>query len=148
MYQLKHVQLVKTDLNTCWEFFSSPENLKKITPDFMGFDIVSVIAEKMYEGMMIEYRVRPLFNIPLQWVTEITHVENNVFFVDEQRIGPYKMWHHEHHFKETAEGIEMTDIVSYALPFGFIGRLLQPLIAKKLNQIFTYRQAIINNTFS
>jgi len=147
MHQLIQIHLVKTDLSTCWDFFSSPENLKKITPEFMGFDIVSAIDQKIYDGMMIEYRVRPIFNIPLKWVTEITHVQDHVFFIDEQRIGPYKLWHHEHHFKATSEGIEMTDIVSYVLPFGLIGRLLHPFISKKLNQLFDYRQAIINSTF-
>jgi ligand-binding SRPBCC domain-containing protein len=147
MYQLKRTHVVKADLNTCWNFFSSPANLKKITPDYMGFDIITSIDKKMHAGMMIEYRVSPIFNISLQWVTEITHVTDQVFFVDEQRIGPYKIWHHEHHFKETPQGVEMTDIVSYVLPFGFVGRLLQPLISKKLNQIFDFRQTIINSTF-
>lgn len=112
MYQLRRKQLVKTDIATCWDFFSSPANLSKITPAYMGFDVRSEVPERMYEGLMIEYRVRPLLGIPMKWVTEITHVKDYQFFVDEQRIGPYKLWHHEHHFMETPDGIEMTDIVS------------------------------------
>ena len=111
MYQLKREQLVKTDMSTCWEFFSSPGNLKHITPTYMGFDVLTDIPEKMYEGLMIAYKVRPILGIPMQWITEITHVKENNYFVDEQRKGPYKIWHHEHHFKETESGILMTDIV-------------------------------------
>ena len=106
----------------------------------MGFDIKTDLPEKMYEGLMIEYTVKPLLGIPMNWVTEIKTVKDLKFFVDEQRVGPYKMWHHEHHFKEVEEGIEMTDIVSYDLPFGFLGRLMHPiLVRKKLDEIFDYR---------
>jgi ligand-binding SRPBCC domain-containing protein len=137
MYQLRRKQLVKTDIATCWDFFSSPANLSKITPTYMGFDVRSEVPERMYEGLMIEYRVRPLLGIPMKWVTEITHVKDYQFFVDEQRIGPYKLWHHEHHFMETPDGIEMTDIVSYELPFGVLGSMVHPFrVEKKLNEIF------------
>ena len=94
----------------------------------------------MYAGLMIEYEVKPLMGIPMKWITEITHVDELKFFVDEQRKGPYKIWHHEHHFKQVENGIEMTDIVSYEVPFGILGKLAHPLIVKsKLNQIFDYR---------
>ena len=140
MYQLKRTQIIKTDLQSAWDFFSSPKNLKKITPDYMGFDIKTDLPEKMYEGLMIEYTVKPLLGIPMNWVTEIKTVKDLKFFVDEQRVGPYKIWHHEHHFKEVEEGIEMTDIVSYELPFGILGRLMHPiLVRKKLEEIFDYR---------
>lgn len=148
MYQLRRKQLVKTDIATCWDFFSSPANLNKITPAYMGFDVRSEVPERMYEGLMIEYRVRPLLGIPMKWVTEITHVKDYQFFVDEQRIGPYKIWHHEHHFMETPEGIEMTDIVSYELPFGVLGTIVHPfLVEKKLNEIFAHRFKVVDELF-
>jgi ligand-binding SRPBCC domain-containing protein len=148
MYQLRRKQLVKTDIATCWDFFSSPANLSKITPAYMGFDVRSEVPDRMYEGLMIEYRVRPLLGIPMKWVTEITHVKDYQFFVDEQRIGPYKLWHHEHHFMETPEGIEMTDIVSYELPFGVLGSMVHPfLVEKKLNEIFAHRFKVVDELF-
>jgi ligand-binding SRPBCC domain-containing protein len=108
----------------------------------------SEVPERMYEGLMIEYRVRPLLGIPMKWVTEITHVKDYQFFVDEQRIGPYKLWHHEHHFMETPDGIEMTDIVSYELPFGVLGSMVHPfLVEKKLNEIFAHRFKVVDELF-
>jgi ligand-binding SRPBCC domain-containing protein len=149
MYQIKRTQIVKTDLNTCWEFFSSPKNLQKITPKYMGFDVRTEVPAKMYEGLMIEYRVRPLMNIPMTWITEITHVKDHQFFVDEQRKGPYRLWHHEHHFREIPEGVEMTDIVSYELPMGPLGKLVHPiLVKKKLEEIFAYRFKIVEELFN
>ena len=149
MYQLKRKQLVKTDLKTCWDFFSSPQNLKKITPEYMGFNIKYELPEKMYEGLMIEYTVKPVLGIPMTWVTEIKTVKDNLFFVDEQRKGPYKIWHHEHHFKEVDGGIEMTDIVSYEIPLGIIGRLAHSLfVRKKLESIFNYRIQMVDEIFS
>jgi ligand-binding SRPBCC domain-containing protein len=100
IYQLRKEQVIPTNLEMIWDFISSPANLKEITPDYMGFDITSEgLPEKMYPGMMISYKVRPMLNIPLTWVTEITHVEHLKFFVDEQRVGPYRIWHHEHHLE-------------------------------------------------
>lgn len=149
MYQLKKTQLIKTDLETCWKFFSSPTNLKLITPPYMGFDIKVSLPEKMYEGLMIAYTVRPLWGIPMTWITEIKTVKDNHFFVDEQRKGPYNIWHHEHHFKETAEGIEMTDIVTYVIPLGILGRLMHPIIVKpKLEEIFDYRYKRVEELFN
>ena len=148
MYQLKRTQFVKTDLATCWDFFSSPNNLNKITPKEMGFDVLTEGVENMYEGLMIEYKVRPVLNIPLRWITEITHVKYQQYFVDEQRKGPYKIWHHEHHFKEVQGGVEMTDIVSYELPFGILGKMVHPLVVKKkLDQIFAYRFKVVDELF-
>ncbi|MFN5418685.1 MAG: SRPBCC family protein [Flavobacteriia bacterium] len=149
MYQLKRTQFVKTDLETCWDFFSSPQNLQKITPKSMGFEVLTEINGKMYEGMMIEYIVKPLLGIPMRWVTEIATVKDKQMFVDEQRKGPYRIWHHEHHFKEVAGGIEMTDIVSYELPFGFLGRLVHPiLVKKKLEEIFAHRFKVVEEMFN
>jgi ligand-binding SRPBCC domain-containing protein len=148
MYQIKKTQLVKTDLTSCWNFFSSPKNLQKITPDYMGFDIKTELPEKMYEGLMIAYNVKPLFNIPMEWITEIKYVHENKFFVDEQRKGPYKIWHHEHHFKEVEGGVEMTDIVTYELPLGFLGKIAHPIIVKKkLDEIFEYRFKTVDQLF-
>lgn len=148
MYQLKRTQFVNTDLETCWKFFSAPSNLQKITPDYMGFEVLTEVPDEMYEGLMISYTVRPLLGIPMNWVTEITHVKEGVFFVDEQRKGPYRMWHHEHHFKEVEGGVEMTDIVSYEVPFGIFGKLAHPLIVrKKLEEIFEYRFKVVDEIF-
>jgi ligand-binding SRPBCC domain-containing protein len=148
MYQLKRIQFVKTDLETCWDFFSSPANLKEITPKSMGFDVLVDTPKEMYEGLMIEYRVRPLLGIPMRWITEITHVKDRNYFVDEQRKGPYKIWHHEHHFKQVEGGIEMTDIVSYEVPFGILGRLMHPIIIRpKLEAIFAYRFKVVDERF-
>ena len=148
MYQLKRVQFVPTDLKTCWDFFSSPNNLQTITPDYMGFDILTENPAKMYEGLMIAYKVKPLLGIPLNWVTEIKYVHEEQFFVDEQRTGPYKMWHHEHHFKAVYGGVEMTDIVSYELPLGILGRIAHPILVKsKLEEIFNYRFQKVEELF-
>ena len=148
MYQLKRTQFVKTDLQTCWDFFSSPKNLKEITPEYMGFDVLVELPEKMYEGLMIEYIVRPLLGIPMKWITEIKYVHDKQFFVDEQRKGPYKIWHHEHHFKEVEGGVEMTDIVSYEIPIGILGRIAHPIIVKKkLEEIFDYRFKRVDELF-
>lgn len=140
MYTLERIQKLPVSLDEAWEFFQNPSNLSTITPDYMGFDILSEVPSAMYSGLFIHYKVSPLFGIKMNWTTEITHVTEKKFFVDEQRIGPYKIWHHEHHFKEIDGGVEMLDRVSYALPFGILGRLAHPIIVKgKLNEIFDYR---------
>lgn len=148
MYKLETVQRLPISLDTAWRFFSSPDNLKKITPEYMSFDILSGGDTDMYAGMMIKYKVTPLFNLPITWVTEITHVQAPYYFVDEQRVGPYSIWHHQHKFKEIPGGIEMTDIVHYNPPFGIIGKLVHPfLVRPKLKEIFDYRFAILEKTF-
>lgn len=141
MHFLKTVQRLPIDLKTAWDFFSSPDNLKDITPDKMGFEVTSEYKEKkMYPGMIITYKVHPLFGIPLNWATEITHVEELKYFVDEQRFGPYKFWHHQHKFYEIEGGVEMVDILHYKVGFGFIGRIANSLIVKnQLKHIFEYR---------
>ena len=148
MHQFIRKQFVKTDLQTCWDFFSSPANLKRITPSYMGFDVKTDVPTQMYEGLIIAYTVKPLLGIPVEWVTEITHVKDKSFFVDEQRKGPYTMWHHEHHFKAVEGGVEMTDIVSYIIPLGFLGKLVEPFLVKpKLEEIFAYRFKIVEEVF-
>lgn len=141
VYSIKAVQLLPVSMDIAWEFFSSPANLKNITPPSLGFDIISKHhGDKMYPGQVIEYKVRPVLGIPLYWMTEITHVKDKKYFVDEQRFGPYSLWHHQHHFKEVANGVEMTDIVHYKIPFWFLGDIANALMVKKqLKQIFDFR---------
>ena len=127
MFQLKKEIKLNTDLETAWEFFSDPKNLKTITPPELNMLITSELPKQMYEGMIITYKVHPILKIPLPWVTEITKIKSNKMFIDEQRYGPYKMWHHEHFFEEFENGVKATDIVSYILPFGPIGIMVQKL---------------------
>lgn len=148
-YQFKKAQVINASLEVVWEFISDPANLKKITPDYMGFDITSKdVPSKMYAGMIISYRVSPLFGIKTTWVTEITHLKENSYFVDEQRVGPYKIWHHQHMIQPTEKGTLMTDIVSYQPPLGFLGSIANELIIKgKLNEIFEYRTKALDEIF-
>lgn len=148
MYQLITKALIPAPLTEVWDFFSSPQNLQKITPPGMGFKILVGGKGKMYPGQMIAYTVRPLSGIPITWITEITHVQEGRYFVDEQRKGPYAIWHHEHHFAEVEGGVEMTDIVSYTLPLGWLGSLAQFLFVKRqLKTIFDYRSEVIEKFF-
>lgn len=148
IYTLRTEQLLNTDLETAWEFFSSPNNLVKITPESMAFEITSGEALPMYPGQIISYKVSPFPGIRASWVTEITHVKDREFFVDEQRFGPYSMWHHEHIFKATDKGLMMWDKVSYKLPFGILGQMVHPILVKnKLTEIFTHRYTILEDIF-
>ncbi len=149
-YQLRKEQLVNTSIENLWDFISSPVNLKKITPPYMGFDITSEkLPNKIYEGMIISYQVKPLLAIKTIWVTEITHVKENQYFVDEQRVGPYTLWHHQHIIQQQGEKVLMTDIVSYQPPFGFFGAIANKLIIeKKLNEIFNFRTKVIDEIFN
>lgn len=148
MHTLVTKQKLPVSLEEAWEFFSSPVNLKDITPPHMGFHILNELPGKMYPGLIISYTVKPLFGIPVKWVTEITHLKEKEYFVDFQLSGPYKIWHHQHHFKEIKGGIEMTDIVNYSLQFGFPGRLTNRiLVGKKVRQIFEYRYRILEKKF-
>ncbi len=148
-YQLFKTQIVNGSIEDVWDFISSPKNLKKITPDYMGFEINSQnLSEKMYPGMIISYTVKPVLGMRMTWVTEITHVEEMRYFVDEQRIGPYSMWHHQHFIEPSGQGVLMTDIVSYSPPFGFLGALANSIfISKQLNSIFDYRENILRKLF-
>ena len=147
-YQFRSKQFLPITINEAWEFFSNPNNLAKITPPWLNFEVTSKLDSKMYAGMIITYLVRPLLNIPTTWVTEITHVREPNYFVDEQRFGPYKLWHHQHHFKETDNGIEMTDIVSYALPLDPLSRPINSLLVeKKVKGIFKFREKKLEELF-
>lgn len=149
IYKLTKKQFIPINIEEAWDFFSSPTNLKTITPPYMGFEITTDLGDgKMYSGQIITYKVKPLLNIPLSWVTEITHVIDQKYFVDEQRFGPYRFWHHQHWFEEVEGGVEMTDIVHYGLPLGFLGSIANSLFVKKqLKEIFDYRVEAVNKLF-
>lgn len=148
-YQFKTEQKVNAPIEEVWDFISSPANLKEITPDYMGFDITSGhLSDKMYEGMIITYKVSPLLGIKTDWMTEITHIREMEYFVDEQRIGPYKLWHHQHHISPIEGGVLMKDIVTYAPPFGLIGAVANRIVIKnKLEEIFNYRFKAVESKF-
>jgi ligand-binding SRPBCC domain-containing protein len=149
IHTLQHHQVIRATPVECWAFFSNPRNLKVITPPALDFRILSVLSEKMHPGMMIEYRVRPMFGIPVTWLTEITQVCEPYYFVDEQRVGPYRIWHHEHTFRQVDdEHTEIGDKVHYVLPFGPLGEVAHPLLVKRqLRRIFDYREKAVTNFF-
>jgi ligand-binding SRPBCC domain-containing protein len=149
LHTLKRTIQLPISLEKAWDFFSSPLNLKVITPPHMGFDITSEGADqKIYPGMIISYNVRPILNVPLEWVTEITQVKDKSHFIDEQRIGPYKMWHHQHFFKEVEDGVECTDLVHYVVPLGILGDIANVLfVRKQLEEIFNYRTEVLEKLF-
>ncbi len=148
MHRLQRTITLPIQISEAWDFFSSPENLKTITPPYMGFKIRSGSAEKMYPGQIITYTVTPILGIPMTWVTEIKNVEEHKMFVDEQRFGPYALWHHKHFFKEVEGGVEMTDIVDYKVPLGALGRLIEPWVVRpKLEEIFNFRTAKLQDLF-
>ena len=148
IHTVKYEQFVPVDLATAWDFFSSPKNLAKITPQHMGFQITNKYdVGKMYPGMLITYKVSPLLGIKLDWCTEITHVKDHVYFVDEQRFGPYAMWH-QHHFEVVEGGVMMTDIVDYAISFGLLGSIVNVLLVKNaVKEIFEFRKQKIAELF-
>jgi ligand-binding SRPBCC domain-containing protein len=148
IYTLNRVQILPVKIEQAWDFFTSPHNLSKITPSSMDFKVLSKNDGPIHPGMIIRYTVTPILGIPLNWVTEITHVEHQHLFVDEQRFGPYAFWHHLHKFKEVEEGVEMEDMVHYALPFGLIGAAAHELLVKnKLNEIFDFRTKVLREIF-
>lgn len=146
LHVLDRIQRVPIPLEQAWDFFSDARNLATITPPEMGFEVTSPLPERMYAGMIITYRVRPLLGVPVTWVTEITHVEEHVRFVDEQRFGPYRFWHHQHLFRQVPGGVEMRDIVHYALPPGG-GVARRWLVTPKLENIFEYRRKVLHDRF-
>lgn len=148
-HSIKTVQKIPVSLEKAWEFFSNPANLQAITPGNMGFRIISRHhSDKMYAGQLIEYKVKPVAGIPFYWMTEITQVNDRQYFIDEQRFGPYKLWHHQHHFREIDGGVEMTDIVHYKNPMWILGTIANYLfVRKKLKQIFTFRFQKVEELF-
>lgn len=150
IYNLKRTQFLPISIQEAWEFFSSPSNLSKITPAHMGFQILYMSGgQKMYPGQLIQYVVQGLPGIPMQWTTEITHVHEPYYFVDEQRFGPYSLWHHQHHFKQVQGGMEMTDEVNYAIPLGILGRFAHwLLVGREVNRIFDHRFMVLEKYFN
>ena len=149
IHVLQTIQIIQSSIERARDFFPDPRNLSKITPPELDFTVITPLPERVHAGMMIEYRVRPLLGIPVRWLTEITHVEAGKLFVDEQRIGPCRIWHHEHHFKQLDGGrIEMTDRVTYVLPFSPLGDLVHPFLVKpQLAKIFAFREKAVCELF-
>ena len=149
MQELYYKLTLPISLDEAWAFFSNPTNLKEITPAKMGFIVTSKHhGDKIYAGQIIRYIVTPVLGIPLKWCTEITHVVDKQYFVDEQRFGPYAFWHHQHRFRSVEGGVEMEDILNYKVPLGFIGDLVNALFVKnQVAQIFEYRTKVLTERF-
>jgi ligand-binding SRPBCC domain-containing protein len=149
IYRVEFTQLVKAPMDKVWDFFSSPANLGKITPPQMNFKIVKMDGDRMFAGQRIRYRVTVLPMVRVTWVTEITDTVENKTFVDEQRKGPYSLWRHRHTFEETEGGVLMTDVVEYAIPFGFLGRIANALfVASEVRRIFAFRFEAVERIFN
>jgi len=148
VYTIERTQTLHTTIDKAWEFFSSPKNLCLITPGHMNFKILYGSGDKLYAGQMIHYSICILPGMPVHWLTEIMQVREPHYFVDEQREGPYKQWQHHHHFKKANNGIEMTDVVNYAIPLGIVGRLANYMfVEKRVNAIFDYRFNVLEELF-
>ncbi|HEX8904281.1 MAG TPA: SRPBCC family protein [Longimicrobiaceae bacterium] len=146
LHVLEARQLLPISLEDAWEFFSDARNLARITPPWLGFEVTSELPERMYAGMLVTYRIRPLLGVPVRWVTEITHADEPYLFVDEQRAGPYRFWHHQHLFRQVAGGVEMRDVVHYALAPG-AGAARRFLVGPRLERIFAHRRRVLEETF-
>ncbi len=150
IYRLEKSQLLPIGLDEAWKFFSNPRNLKEITPPSLGLRLKddTELPDEIYPGLMIEYSVTPLLGIRSTWLTEITHIQAPNYFVDEQRLGPYSLWHHEHHLVSTPNGVEIRDLIHYKVPFGPLGWLMNRLvIQRQLEEIFLYREKRMNELF-
>ena len=148
IFKLKYSQKLPINLNEAWDFLSSPNNLELITPKSMDFNITDWDKKKAYPGQIIQYTVKPLLGIKINWVTEITQIRDKEFFIDEQRFGPYTFWHHKHFIKEIEGGVIMEDVIHDKPPCGIIGVLLNFLfINSKLNTIFKHRELELIKTF-
>ena len=146
--KLFYSQKLPISIDEAWDFLSSPNNLKLITPESMNFKIIDWDKKKAYPGQIIQYTVSPVFGIKIKWVTEITQVIRNSYFIDEQRFGPYSFWHHKHFIKEIDNGILMDDVIHYKIPFGLIGKILNKIyVQNKLDKIFKYRENKLNEIF-
>ncbi len=135
-------------LGRCWGFFSDPNNLGELMPEGLGFEVLSEGVERVYGGQMIDYLVRPVFGLKMRWLTEISHVEERVRFVDEQRVGPYRLWHHEHHFEAVEGGVMMTDLIHYGIGWGVLGRVVNHfMVRRQLEEVFDYRREKVAEIF-
>jgi len=149
MHRLNQEQFLPISLEEAWNFFATPKNLNEVTPQDMVFEITSDLPDRMYEGLIITYRIKPMMNIALNWVTEITHIKDKEFFVDDQRKGPYHIWHHEHHFKAVEGGVLMTDLLHYDIGKSIFGWIAGKLfVHKKVRQIFEYRYKALEKMFA
>ncbi len=150
MYTLEQKQVLNISLEKAWEFFSSPKNLQKITPETMDFSLISTLPKQMYSGMFIYYKIKPFRGFQTYWLTEITHSNPPYYFIDEQRKGPYKWWHHEHHFKSIdAHTTEMKDKLYYEMPFGILGKLVHSLFVRmQIEKIFNFRYQKLEELFN
>lgn len=149
MHQFKTHQLLPISISEAWSFFSSPENLSKITPPEMDFKILTPnLPNKIYNGMLVDYMVKPIFGIKMKWKTEIMNVTQEKYFIDKQLVGPYSVWEHKHLFEANQNGVLMTDIVNYKLPFGLLGKLIHFIfIRRKIESIFEYRKNVLLKLF-
>lgn len=148
LYQLHSKQALPITKEKAWDFLSNPSNLKVITPEHMGFHILTGADREMFAGQLIQYKVSPFPGFTTKWVSEITHVKHGEYFVDEQRFGPYALWHHKHFIQEISGGVEMEDIIDYKIPFGILGQLAHPIIVKnQLKKIFNYREEKLKELF-
>ena len=147
LYQLHSKQALPISMEKAWGFLSSPKNLSVITPNHMGFNILSGADRPMFPGQIIQYKVSPFPGFATKWVTEITHVKQGAYFVDEQRFGPYSLWHHKHFINPIPDGVEMEDVIDIKLPYGILGQLVYPLIKKQLVNIFKYREKKLAELF-
>lgn len=149
-HTLESRQIINASIKQAWDFFSNPRNLARITPPSLGFEIITPsLPPRIHAGMMIEYKVRALPGITMTWLSEITQVREGSYFVDEQRAGPYALWHHEHRFTYLVDGrVEIHDLVTYRLPFQPFGELAHPWLVKpRLESIFAYREARVRELF-
>lgn len=148
IYRIHRRQWLPIDLDTAWDYFWTPRNLEAMTPSFLRFRITSPLPQRIYAGLIITYRISAVAGIPMTWVTEITHVDEPRSFVDEQRIGPFRLWHHRHGFRAVDGGIEMEDTVHYVMPWGCLGRLVhRAFISRRLERIFDFRAGFLAARF-
>jgi ligand-binding SRPBCC domain-containing protein len=142
-------QFIPRSLEEVWQFFSRPENLNEVTPGEMSFEILSPITGvPMYEGMIIQYKISPFLGIKMDWVTEITHIREGEYFIDEQRFGPYALWHHQHHFQEQDGGVMMTDLLHYKVPYWIVGDIADAVfVDRQIERIFSFRKTAIEDYF-
>ena len=144
---LEREQTLPVSLSEAWEFFSDSNNLDAMTPPDLGFETSSGNHELMFQGQIIVHRIQLAPLVSTNWVTEITHVKDREYFIDEQRSGPYRFWHHLHRFEECEQGTKMLDRVHYALPFYPFGDIALPLVRSKLNHIFDFRKTTLEDRF-
>lgn len=148
LFRIRQRQRLPISIGEAWAFFSDPRNLELITPPSLGLRVTSELPERIYPGAIITYEIRPLLGIRMKWVTEITHLAEGRLFIDEQRFGPYRFWHHQHHFGEIGGGVEVRDLVHYALPGGPFGKLSNKvLVSRQLKEIFDFRRGYLERRY-